>query len=540
MNDYKQKIPLVLILLLGAVLLFANLGLYDLWGDEVFSFPKGNSFAEALAHSKVVQVSVHPPLHLLMQYVWIHTFAGLDLALNRFIYAIFGLLNVFLAYLIGKELYNHRTGLIAAFLTATSPYLVMYSRMVRYYPLTAFLVLLVVWLFLRYRRTQRWSDWAWFTLAGVALIYEDYLGIVVLAVLYLFTFLRFKDHRTLIPKLLLSALVIFVLFLPWLPVLTQQLGHGTDPYPELAKQTQQENPRLAQKQVGLRGMIFDTIMKVGYLFYTFSLGETTYPWRWIVSLPVMGAFLALLWGGAFRRRVTGNDSTTLLIFTLSGSLVLLLILSQIHGQFSSRAFQLPSKLMFLLPLFLVLVARGGDNLKSRLPQITLGAVLILGNGYGLTNYFSGRQFMNAKYLTPWRQMQAVIESQSEPQDLILTDEEALLKQLYNSDSPLNSFGLVGAIEESHNRFVRVGPYDLYLVIRYRGDEQITIEGLAVRDSLKQLYPLLDVAYYVPTDPEAAPFWKRFLGKEPNPYLVEVYRFRVELAPGDTIISNYGE
>ena len=37
-----------MILLLGAFLLFSNLDLYDIWGDEIFTFPKGDSYSEVL------------------------------------------------------------------------------------------------------------------------------------------------------------------------------------------------------------------------------------------------------------------------------------------------------------------------------------------------------------------------------------------------------------------------------------------------------------------------------------------------------------
>jgi uncharacterized membrane protein len=537
MGDKKYRLILAAILCLGGVLLFIHLGLFDLWGDEVFTYPKGHNLSEVVAHTKIVRNAVHPPLYNILHFLWIHTFAQLDLVRNRLLYAGFGLLNIVMVYLLGRDLYHRRLGLIAAFLCATSPFLVMYSRMLRYYPLSAFLVLLTVWLFLRFKRSQSWVDWVWVTLAGVVLIYADYLGMIVLGVIYLYFLLHWKTSKPLFPKLLLTAGIIFVAFLPWLPVLLEQTGRVYDPYPMLAQKAMQEAPRVAQKQAGIRGIMFNSIFKVGFLYYVFTLGETIYPWRWFITLPVMIAVFLLFLKSLNRIRSPDNDSTRFLLFILVASLLFLVVLSEIHTNFSSRTFQLPSKVMFLLPLMILLVARGWDSLKSRNWKLALGCILIAGNAYSLNNYFTGRQFLNPKYLAPWRQIQTEIERTAQPPDLVLTDEEAFLKQLDISRSRCDVFGLVGALTETQDRFRRVGPYDLYLVIRYRGDEQITMEGLLVLDKLKALYPLLETRDYVPVSPEAARFWERFLGKKPNAYMVEVYRFKVATPIAPEVISN---
>jgi uncharacterized membrane protein len=536
MEDKKHRLILGMILLLGGVLLFIHLGLFDLWGDEVFTYPKGSNLSEVVAHTKIVRMAVHPPLYNILHYTWMHIYAQADLVRNRLLYAGFGLLNILMVYLLGRDLYHRRMGLIAAFLCAISPFLVMYSRMLRYYPLSTFLVLLTVWLFLRFKRSQSWKDWVWVTLAGVVLIYADYLGMIVLGVIYLYFLVQWRTSKPVFPKLALTAGIIFVAFLPWLPVLVEQTGRVYDPYPMLAQKAMQEAPRVAQKQAGLRGVMFNSIFKVGFLYYVYTLGETVYPWRWYITLPVMIAVFLLFLKALHRIRGPDEESTRFLLFILLVSLLVLVVLSEIHTNFSSRTFQLPSKIMFLLPLMILLLARGWDNLKSRNWKVALGCILIAGNTYSLTNYFSAHQFLNPKYLAPWRQIQVEVERTAQAPDLVLTDEEAFLKQLDISGSRRDVFGLVGALAETQDRLRRVGPYNLYLVIRYRGDEQITMEGLLVLDKLKVLYPLVETRNYVPVDPEAARFWERFLGKKPSPYLVEVYRFTVAAPIAPEVIS----
>jgi uncharacterized membrane protein len=176
MIEKKEYWILGAILLLGAVLLFSNLNLYDVWGDEVLTFPKGQSLQEVIEYTKHAGGTIHPPIYSLVQYLWIHSFAGYDLVKNRLIWALFGLISLALTYLLGRELFNRKVALAGALLFALSPFIVQYSRMVRYYTLTTLLTLLTMWLFARLKRTDKWYDWVLFTLSGTAFIYEDYLA----------------------------------------------------------------------------------------------------------------------------------------------------------------------------------------------------------------------------------------------------------------------------------------------------------------------------------------------------------------------------
>lgn len=530
-------IPLGLILILGGVLLFANLDLYDIWGDEALTFPKGNNVGEVIEYTKLVGGTVHPPIYSLLQFSWMKVIAGWDTALNRSLYAFFGLLSLLLVYLLGRELFNRNVAIAATLLCALSPFLVQYSRMVRYYSLTTLLALLTIWFFFRCKRTGRWSDWGLFTLSGALFIYEDYLAVFVLFFMYLYLFINFKAYRDRLVKLLLSAAVIFILFLPWLPIVMSQVGGGYDPYPEHLEKVLVESPRIAQKEVGIRGIAFNSALKMGFLGYVFTLGETTYFWRWWITIPAVLSFAALFILAIVRRSKPGEGNAGPLAFLFLCTLLVTVVLSEIYGIFGSRMFQFPSKVMFLSPLFLLLVARGWTAIRSRTVQIIAAVLILAGNAYGLNNYYSGRQFLNPKFLAPWGQIQSDIEAAAEPQDLILTDEEAFAHQLKKvSNCPIEDFGLVGAVEKVEQILTERGSHDVFLVIRYRGDETIVMEGLRVRDELDERHTLVDTWSYVPADPEAASYWKSFLGRKPHPYLVDVYRFGVETAPEESSMN----
>ncbi|TKJ40850.1 hypothetical protein CEE37_07770 [candidate division LCP-89 bacterium B3_LCP] len=529
MSESLHLVLLLIVLLLGGLFLFTDLDRYDYWGDESLTFPKGETFADVLKYSKLVPSQVHPPLYNFLQFTWNKLFPRSDISANRFLYALFGFVSIGLVYLLGKELFSKKIGLAASLLVATSPYFIEYSRMVRYYPLTAMLALLTIYTFVRYQKSGRWVDWSWFTISGVFLIYEDYLGWTVLLVLYLYLFINWKVNKERLIRWLLAALVMFALFSPWVPVLLSQIGRESNPYPELAQQAIEQAPRLAQKGVGLRSMIFNDVMKIGYLGNVFTIGETTYPWRWVVTVPVYLSFLLLFIIALVRSRNPAEKNARFMIFITLFALVILIILSDIYGVFSSRMFQFPTKAMFLLPLFLLLMVKSWDYLQKTSAQLVVGVILIGGNLYGVNNYFSGQQFLNPKFLVPWRQITGDLEKIAQPEDLILNDEEAFIYTPIVGEKKVEKFGLVDALEKVEKTFHERGPMNVFLTIRYRGDEQITMEGLKVLAKLEDRYPLVDKLCYTPTDREAVPYWKRFLGRELKPHLLEVYQFRVEKA-----------
>lgn len=527
-----DRILVLVVLAIGAILLFWNLELYDIWGDEALTFPKGNNFADIIKYTKLVSATVHPPTYSLVQFAWMKWIAGWDLSSNRFLWAAFGFISLIVVYFTGKELFNRKVALAATLLCALSPFLVQYSRMIRYYSLTMLLALLTIWTFARLKRTGKWRDCIFFILSGAAFLYEDYLASLVLFFLYIYLFFNFRIYRNQLWKWLLAATVIILLFLPQLPVFFSQAGGEIEPYPEHLDKVIEEAPRVAQRSPGVRGIAFNSILKLGFLSYVFTLGETTYFWRWWITIPVLLTFLSLFILVIVKWTRRDLDGADFLILPFFGTLIAATVISEIHGVFGSRMFQFPSKVMFLTPFLFLLSAGVWYRIQNRVVQILLAIIILAGDVYGLNNYYSGHQFLNPKYLVPWREIQLDIEKVVDEHDLILTDEEAFFHNLRATGCPIESFGLVGAAEKVEQTLTELGPFHVYLLIRYRGDETIVMEGLNVQKDFEQKYLLKSVWNYVPSDPEAAPFWTRMLGREPPDYFVKVFLFHVGGEVGD--------
>jgi uncharacterized membrane protein len=143
-----------------------------------------------------------------------------------------GTLCIPLIYLLARELYDKRAGMVAALLITFSPLAVWYSGEARMYGFFLFWSILAMlgqaWAIRRGRR----RGWVLFVAGSVGLLYTQYFTVFQLIAQHL-VFLALVIHRrlrdrtapTLLVPWLLSVLATVLLFVPLLPYLTTQLGH---------------------------------------------------------------------------------------------------------------------------------------------------------------------------------------------------------------------------------------------------------------------------------------------------------------------------
>src|SRR5664279_4901253 len=93
-----------------------------------------------------------------------------------------GTLVIPVLYELGRELYDRRTGLIAAAFAAVSPVLIWYSQEVRVYEFVALFGLLALLTQLRAVRNGTMLNWAAYILATAALLWSHYFGLLLIAV----------------------------------------------------------------------------------------------------------------------------------------------------------------------------------------------------------------------------------------------------------------------------------------------------------------------------------------------------------------------
>ncbi|HET6262756.1 MAG TPA: glycosyltransferase family 39 protein, partial [Chloroflexia bacterium] len=156
--------------LLGAVLaLGATLRLYDLgresyWLDEVIMLRAAQGDVGSILGG------TRPPVYVLLTHFWIQFFGTAE-ASTRLLPALFGTLSVLLTYVVGRELFGKRVGLVAALLMSLSAFQVYYSQEIRYYSLFVMCALLSYLLMMRAHKTGKPIYFALYGLAGIVMFY---------------------------------------------------------------------------------------------------------------------------------------------------------------------------------------------------------------------------------------------------------------------------------------------------------------------------------------------------------------------------------
>jgi uncharacterized membrane protein len=127
-------IILLFILTLALALRIYHLGDSSLWHDEALTAAKTCIPFSQIREAISLTGEENPPGYFFLIDGWSMIFGKSEFSL-RFPSLIFSLLSVFLVYLIGKNLFSERIGLIAAFLVAISPYSINYAQEARLYSL---------------------------------------------------------------------------------------------------------------------------------------------------------------------------------------------------------------------------------------------------------------------------------------------------------------------------------------------------------------------------------------------------------------------
>jgi mannosyltransferase len=242
-------VGLLLVLLLAAALRFYRLEGQSLWADE------GNSVA--LAGRSLAEITygaaydIHPPLYYDLLHFWVRSF---DLAQDRpfgtsefavrSLSAVIGTLLVCLTFLLGRRLFDSWVALVAAFLSAISPFQVYYSQEARMYILLAALSALSVYFLVKFieaeaANTGRRQLFLWaglYILATVLALYTHYSFPFILLVenlVYALWLILSWQRGFVLGKALRWAsfqLVIILFFLPWLPTAYHQVTTWPTPH----------------------------------------------------------------------------------------------------------------------------------------------------------------------------------------------------------------------------------------------------------------------------------------------------------------------
>jgi mannosyltransferase len=217
---------IIAVLLLAALLRFYGLADENLWLDESFSWAQATmSYGDMMG---TVMVDVHPPLYFNILFATVNVLGESEFAL-RLPSVLFGLLTVWMVYLVGLRLKLGRYALAAAFLLAITVFQVRYSQEARMYALTACLSVFSMYAFLGlYRDGIGKRQQVFYVLATALLLYSHVFGLFVVLAQYAYVMLTWLSARmnaqVSFRQWFVLQLCIGLLFLPWVGVLLGQVS----------------------------------------------------------------------------------------------------------------------------------------------------------------------------------------------------------------------------------------------------------------------------------------------------------------------------
>jgi uncharacterized membrane protein len=162
-------------------------------------------------------IDPHPPLYFFLVHFWFQL-VGYSAFTARLISAIAGIIAIPAMYVLGKELYNRRVGLIAAAFTTFNFYNIFYSQEARGY-IFAFLFTCISFIFfIRALRDPSWKRGLWYGIVTSFLVYTHYYGffIVLSQVVILLILLTRDTLKHLLICFGIAFSLLFILYFPWL------------------------------------------------------------------------------------------------------------------------------------------------------------------------------------------------------------------------------------------------------------------------------------------------------------------------------------
>lgn len=218
---HKYILLLLCVVLLGSFLRFYNAENHDRWIDEKFTVRYSTETFSDMIY--LLKHDNHPPLYYLTVS---STYSGSNLSL-RFTSIIFGILSIPLVFLLGKELFDKRTGILSALFMSINAYMILQSQSARMYTLLICTSLLFVYFYIHYIKHGQKKDLIGFTIAGILSLYTHYFSVFIVLFIFVHQLYMFQSKRLDKKKITwsLSAFVImFLSFLPWLPIVLGQIA----------------------------------------------------------------------------------------------------------------------------------------------------------------------------------------------------------------------------------------------------------------------------------------------------------------------------
>jgi len=400
LKSNKELLLLGLIIAVGSFLRIYNLGTESIWWDESTSV----DFSSGSLYSIITGTAGrnNPPLYWILLHFWIKFFGTSEAAI-RSLSAVFGIFAIFVTYLVGKELFNRRVGLITSFISAISYFHIYYSQEARPYALLLLSSLLLYLFFIKILKSNK-NRYYLFYLVTIWLIgYTHIYGFFVIASQVLIFLIFWYKYKPLTVRLVITWIISLVGLLP----LVRLLGSKTI--------------NIVENGLWIHRPNFNNILNTfttfaGYgkyneylitIFIAFVLFGLIFSGRregnWIIGKP-----FGYLQKGNWKTWLTSCEYLLILLIWLSVPIIIPYLISlYITPIYVTRYTMGASPALFLL------VSKGIDNLSLKKLIYPVLAVITIISSYGLYYYYVN------DVKTQWREAVEYVELHSQENDILI-------------------------------------------------------------------------------------------------------------------------
>lgn len=349
---------LILIIAVGFSVRLYHLDYQSIWFDESVSI----NAAKYNLNSLFVFEDPTPPLYYILLHFWTEL-TGDSVFAVRFLPVIFGVLSIYMIYLVGKNIHNAKTGLIASLLLALSPIHIYYSQEARCYSLFFFLALCSMYFYLKFIKEKSGISVIGCILVNILLVYTHIFGfLIILAQLIHFIIINFKK----IYEWIAMQAIVLICFAPWAFIL----------YNAISKES-----------VGW--MHKPGLIDLLYFMFEVSFGKI---------MPAWGLLILILFSFLILKYIIGIKSKIVVFWALIPVFVPFILSQFLTPLFSSR-YVLPASLALTI-MIAYMISRFRKNTRS----IVIIALITL---LSLTIYVQ----QNTVLKEPWKDVSAYVSNQ---------------------------------------------------------------------------------------------------------------------------------
>ena len=381
----------------------------SLWLDEADNVVAAKMLDFVSFITKYPIGDYHPPGFFILLWVWSRLF-GFSEAVVRLPSILLGIGTVFLTYLLGKELFSKNVALLAAFFLASAPLHVYYSQEARMYSLSAFSVAVLSYFLLQLVNNKKWST-VGYTFSSLLVLSSDYVTYLIFpAHLIFLLWIRSK----ILKKWLLSLSLSFLIFSPWLTVFFQQFLEGKE---------------AALNLPGWKRVAGGADLKnLALVFIKTVFGRISFDNKIVYGgISILMAFFygVILWL-SFRK----TDKT---IKFLTAWMIIPIVLAVLISPFIPMLSYF--RMIFILPAFYLLIARGIFSLPLQFFRLALG-VVVLSSLIFLSIYYTNPQFQRED----WRGAANFLNQRLNERSVVLfEDNHVKFPYLYYQPNLANSY-----------------------------------------------------------------------------------------------------